>query len=694
MESIHYSILPLDPGAHLFEVNVWVQSPHPAGQRLSLPTWIPGSYLIREFARHLDSVEAESRMTPPAGHVSGALRASSRTRTAAGRASGAASGTAIGIRKINKNTWLCDPLPDARQGLLVRYQVYAWDLSVRAAHLDESHGFFNGSSVFLRVCGQEEQPCSVDILPPAGRAFERWRVATTLPRQEAMPGSGSGRRSRARGADDSAEGTSTRPQPEARKGARSAGKAGSMAATSTAASRRSPAMSETNEAGSFGRYRARDYDELIDHPVEMGTFQFAHFDTGGCRHEIAITGRVEVDMDRLIRDLKPICQTQISFFEPRTQRAPVDRYLFTTMAVGDGYGGLEHRASTALICSRNDLPWPGMEGMPAGYQTFLGLASHEYFHTWHVKRIKPACFDPYDLDQEVFTALLWVFEGFTSYYDDLMLVRSGVIDENAWLKLLEQNIRRVAGMPGHSLLSVAESSQDAWIKYYRPDENTVNAVSSYYVKGALVALCLDLTIRAKTQSKRSLDDVMRLMWERYGRDFYESTHTGRGVLEDGMPALIREATGINLSRQIRAWAHGTDELPLAACLKPFGVKLSLAAPSGQGAWLGARTGLKGGELTINSTSRGGPASNAGLSAGDTLVAIDGLRASETGLKALLARRRPGDDMQVVAFRRDELLTTTVRLGQVPGEATLSMAPGTNAARAAWLGSAKPPRRRR
>ncbi|MDO4231484.1 MAG: PDZ domain-containing protein [Lautropia sp.] len=695
MESIHYSILPLDPGAHLFEVNVWVQSPDPAGQRLSLPTWIPGSYLIREFARHLDSVEAEARVAPPVGHVSGTTHEFHRPRSSAARTSAHAPGTIIGIRKINKNTWLCDPLPDARQSLLVRYQAYAWDLSVRAAHLDESHGFFNGSSVFLRVCGQEDLPCSVDILPPAGHAFEHWRVATTLPRHEAMPGSAHAGTARARRADGAARGATTQPGPGAGKGRRSTGKAGSVAATPAASSRRGAAVPEAHEAGSFGRYRASNYDELIDHPVEMGDFLFTHFDTGGCRHEIAITGRVEVDLDRLVRDLKPICQTQISFFEPKTHRAPVDRYLFTTMAVGDGYGGLEHRASTALICSRNDLPWPGMEGMPAGYQTFLGLASHEYFHTWNVKRIKPACFDPYDLDQEVFTELLWVFEGFTSYYDDLMLVRAGVIDESAYLKLMEQNIRRVAGMPGHSLLSVAESSQDAWIKYYRPDENTVNAVSSYYVKGALVALCLDLTIRAKTQSKRSLDDVMRLMWARYGRDFYESQHVGRGVEEGGMPALIREATGLNLSRQIRAWAHGTDELPLAACLKPFGVKLVVnnAAESG-GAWLGARTVLKEGALTLASTARGGPASNAGLSAGDTLVAIDGLRATDAGLKALLSRRSPGDEIQVVAFRRDELRTATVRLGQTPGEHSLSTVAGSNAARAAWLGRVKPTRRQR
>ncbi|MDO5103731.1 MAG: PDZ domain-containing protein, partial [Lautropia sp.] len=369
--------------------------------------------------------------------------------------------------------------------------------------------------------------------------------------------------------------------------------------------------------------------------------------------------------------------------------APVDRYLFMTMAVGDGYGGLEHRASTALICSRKDLPWPGMQGTPEGYQTFLGLASHEYFHTWHVKRIKPACFDPYDLDRESFTALLWVFEGFTSYYDDLMLVRSGVIDQGAYLKLLEQNIRRVADNPGRHLQSIAESSQDAWTKYYRQDENSNNSISSYYVKGGLVALCLDLTIRAKTGSKHSLDDVMRLMWTRYGRDFYPVSGTGRGVKEDEMPALIKAATGIDLSRQIKAWAYGTAELPLAACLKPFGLSLRQDKGSSQpdGAWFGARTAVRDGELTIVSTQRGGPASNAGLSAGDKLVAIDGLRCTEAGLKTLLARRRSGDEIEVVGFRRDELFQLTVRLGQPPGQMALDLVEDANPARDAWLGKA-------
>jgi predicted metalloprotease with PDZ domain len=273
----------------------------------------------------------------------------------------------------------------------------------------------------------------------------------------------------------------------------------------------------------FGTYIAFDYDELIDHPVEMGDFALATFKAHGIQHDIVVTGRVpNLDMERLQQDLKAICETQIAFFEPKTKKAPMDRYVFLTMAVGDGYGGLEHRASTALICARADLPTtaaPKTAERSEGYVTFLGLCSHEYFHTWNVKRIKPAVFAPYDLQVENYTPLLWLFEGFTSYYDDLMLVRSGIISEATYFKLLGKTVGSVLRGSGRTKQSVAESSFDAWTKYYRQDENAPNAIISYYTKGSLVGLAFDLTIRAKTGGAKSLDDVMRALWERYGRDF-------------------------------------------------------------------------------------------------------------------------------------------------------------------------------
>ena len=601
MEGIHYSIAPIDPHAHLFEVALRIEHPDPDGQELFLPVWIPGSYMVREFARHLEAVTASS-----GGH-------------------------AVAIDKITKTRWRCAPLPGKRpRPLTIHYRVYAWDLSVRCAHLDANQGFFNGSSVFLAVTGREREPVSVDIHPPEGASYADWRLATTLPR---FPGDTSG---------------------------------GDWA---------------------FGRFRAVDYDELVDHPAQMGRFETVGFDVGGCHHEVVVSGAPGADLDRVARDLRPICAKQIALFEPTRPRGPVPRYLFLVVATPDGYGGLEHRSSTALICSRDDLPAPGMTTLTEGYKTFLGLASHEYFHTWMVKRIKPAVFDPYDWLQETYTALLWIFEGFTSYYDDLMVRRAGQFDDAAYLTVLERAINRVAAGAGRKLQSTAESSFDAWTKYYRQDENSPNSIVSYYVKGSLVALCLDLTIRARTRSRASLDDVLRLMWRRWGRDFYSVRQsTGHGLPEDGFPALVTEATGLDLREEIAAWAYGTGELPLAEVFEPFGVRLK-AAPGNGGAAIGARVAPRDGGVAILSAERDGPAALAGLSAGDVVVAIDGLRMTDARFKALLARALPGTPVRVHAFRREQLFEATMTLGSPFVETRLSISGGSASARRLWLDGA-------
>jgi predicted metalloprotease with PDZ domain len=597
---IQYRIRPSDPDAHLFGVELTIPVPDPDGQRLALPAWIPGSYMIRDFARHVVRIEA----------------------TAGGRP--------VPLTRLDKDSWQAARCAGP---LTLRYLVYAWDLSVRGAHLDRSHGFFNGTSVFLRVAGQERTRCEVLIEAPTHPACTGWRVATTL--------------------------------PEA--GARRWG---------------------------FGRYRAADYDELIDHPVELGRFDSLGFDAAGARHDVAITGRHDTDGERLTRDLQAICTTQAALFEPADGRAPVSRYLFQVMAVGDGYGGLEHRASTALICRRADLPHAGMQGMPEGYRSFLGLCSHEYFHTWNVKRIKPAVFADYDLARENHTRLLWVFEGFTSYYDDLMLARSRVVDSNDYLKLLAGTISTVLRAPGRFAQSVSDSSFDAWTRYYRQDENSPNAIVSYYAKGALVALCIDLAVRARTRGRRSLDDAMRLMWERWGRDFYALPPEARGGLaEDGFPALLVEATGVDLGREIRAWTQSCDELPLAEALRTHGVQFASAGADHAGAALGARLAIRDGLLQLTTVLNGGPAHAAGLAAGDTIMAVDGLRiADDRSLKALLDRRGPGAALRVHAFRRDELHECElVTANATPTEATLSVDPKAGAAQrrllSAWLPAA-------
>lgn len=336
----------------------------------------------------------------------------------------------------------------------------------------------------------------------------------------------------------------------------------------------------------------------------------------------------------------------------------MSRYVFLVTAVGNGYGGLEHRASTALLCSRNDLPFAGMSGLPEGYRTFLGLCSHEYFHTWNVKRIKPAAFTPYDLERENYTTLLWAFEGFTSYYDDLALLRSGAIELKDWLDLMAKTISNVLRTPGRLKQSLAESSFDAWSKFYRPDENTPNAVVSYYAKGALFALALDLTLRAKTDGRVALDDVMRALWERHGK-------TGIGVGEDDIRRIAEECSGLKLKRLFADGVSGTHDLPLRKLLAPFGVDLTLevtaaAKTPSLGVKINAEANVAN-EIRLATVFDGGAAQTAGLAAGDALVAVDGLRVTPSTLDKLLARHQPGDTVRIHAFRRDELMEFTVRL---------------------------------
>ncbi|MBV7484692.1 M61 family metallopeptidase [Bordetella sp. BOR01] len=568
-----YRLEPHDPAGHRYRITLTVPEPDPAGQQLALPAWIPGSYLIRDFSRQVETLQAR------------------------------AGGRQLAVTKLDNHTWQADPCNGPLQ---VEYTVYAWDLSVRGAHLDETHGFFNGTSVFLRVQGQENSPCLLDLAPPRG--IDGWKVYTSL--------------------------------PEAR------GQAG--------AARRH----------GFGLYRAPDYDALIDHPVEMGTPQVARFTAHGAEHELVFTGMApRLDLARIAADARRICETQIAFFEPRTKRAPFldssDRYVFMTMVVGDGYGGLEHRASTALMATRKDLPVLGQQGQGEGYRGFLGLVSHEYFHTWNVKRIKPAAFVPYHLQQPDLTRLLWIFEGFTSYYDDLMLLRSGTIGLTDYLRLLAKTITGVARSPGRRKQSVAESSFDAWTRYYKQDENSPNALVSYYTKGALVALGLDLAIRRDSGGTHSLDDVMRLLWQRYGRDFYRGKP--QGLPEDALPALVREATGVDVRRFVARYAYGTADVPLAELLAPHGVglqwKSTVNIPS-----LDVRTRKQDESLALATVLEGGAAHKAGLSAGDVLVAVDGLRVdAPAGLDLLLAQYRAGDRVTVHVFRRDELRAFKVRL---------------------------------
>ena len=435
-----------DANAHQFAIGLQVPAPA-AVQLVSVPAWIPGSYLVREFARHLSR-----------------LRARQGDRE-------------IEPRQLDKATWAfdCDD-SDGAPPLVVDYRVYAFDTSVRAAFLDADRGFFNGTSVFLRVHGREHEPHALVL----GALPEGWQAATALPES-----------------------------------------------------------ADAGDAGGDFHYTAADYDELVDHPFELGRFWHGEFDACGVPHEFVVAGALpRFDGERLLADAKRVCEAHIRFWhgaEAGPADVPFARYVFFLNAVDAGYGGLEHRASTALIAARRDLPRRGEAATGDGYATLLGLVSHEYFHAWNVKRMKPAEFSRIDYASENYTALLWFFEGFTSYYDDLLLLRSGLIDEARYLKLLAKTASAVLAAPGRHVQSVAQASFDAWVKYYRGDENTPNSTISYYAKGSLVALALDLALReAGDDGRASLDTVMRSLWQR--RD-------GGPIDEADILQAVREAVG-------------------------------------------------------------------------------------------------------------------------------------------------------
>ncbi|MFK7927558.1 MAG: M61 family metallopeptidase [Myxococcota bacterium] len=574
--SVHYAVVPSNPSGHLFTVTLTVDAPDPDGQILTLPAWIPGSYLVRDFAMHIVHLAAHDANGPVESH------------------------------KTDKQTWKVAPCAGP---LTVVYQVYAWDLSVRKAHLDQTHGYFNGTSLFLEVVGQSAGPQRVTLQPPTDPACADWRVATTLPRTS---GSHLG----------------------------------------------------------FGQFEAPDYDALIDHPVEMGTFEHASFEARGIPHEIALTGRFDVDIDRLIRDLKVICEGHLDLMGIPSD---LDRYLFQIMVVGGGYGGLEHRSSTSLICSRNDLPQVGEEELTDGYRTLLALSSHEYFHTWNVKRIKPAVFTPFDLSKETHTTLLWAFEGITSYYEPLGLIRTKVIKTDSYLELVGRKLTDVMRRPGRHLQTVAQSSFDAWTKFYKQDENNANAIVSYYSKGHMVALALDLTLRTQTHGKVTMDDVMRTLFERHGM-------TGVGVPEDGVQAVATELSGLDLSDFFAEALHSTGDAlwdRLVALLGRVGVTAALRPREGdkdrggkpgklkKDRWetagdLGIVT-LKGKVRTVRADSA---AMRAGLSAGDQLVALDGIKVG-SDIVERIAKKAPGTMVTLHVFRRDELLELAATVGQAP-----------------------------
>jgi len=561
LPAIQYTVWPADLHGHRYQVKLHIAAPNPRGQVLQMPAWIPGSYLIRDFSKQIESIEAYSVGTKKK----------------------------LPLERINNDQWR---LPKTNGAIEVITTVYAYDSSVRAAYLDTERGFFNASSLCLEVIGQHDLPCSLAIAAPEAGFADHWSVQTGL------------------------------------------------------------RAAKTDEHG-FGFYLAQNYDDLLDHPVAMGEFQIVHWKSNNVPHSMAIQGCINpVDAKRLAQDLEAICTCTINLFEPKTKQAPFRDYLFLVNAVLNGYGGLEHRNSTALLCRRDQIPQQDTPLDEAAYREFLGLCSHEYFHAWLVKRIQPKAFQPYDLSKRNHTRLLWLFEGFTSYYDDLQLFRSKRIDLKTYLDLVSTNWNGILRGPGKNKQSLADSSFDAWTKYYQADENTPNAVVSYYGKGALLALGLDLQIRAFSKNKQSLDGLMRLIWQKHGV-------TLDGIAEDGLDELIFELLGSGFSKtwtDMKArYIFGTEDLPIQ---KWIGSKLISVKPKSHSKLekiklqLGMRYADANGWLKITHVLDGGVAQLAGLAPGDLLASINGQRITSGRLDKVLASLTEGQHIHFCFYRDD------------------------------------------
>ena len=541
---LHYQIEFDDYRQHLIHVTLrFVADPT---QVLSLPTWIPGSYLIREFSKHIESVRAYDE-----------------------------EGRLLEIQKFEKNKWRL--FNTDHELITVEYDVYAYDLSVRGAYVDQTRLYVNPACACLGLEGQEDKAVEVELFLPD--ELKHFQLATGM-------------------------------------------------------------ASKSLVKGRF-TLKAKNYAELIDAPFELAEQTRFGFEANGIPHEFVVSGKHAMNAARMQQDIEKICATEISMFGS----APFSNYTFMTMATANSYGGLEHPNSTSLISPREDLPKANEPEEPSeDYQRFLGLCSHEYFHSWLVKFIRPENFVNYDLNKEGYTSLLWIFEGFTSYYDDLILLRSGVISQASYIKLLKTQIDRYLQNPGRFVQSVSESSFDAWVKFYRQDENSNNAGTSYYNKGCLVALCLDLGLRLRGSS---LDALMRKL--------YENAQKGIQVHERTIVELCNELTGDNWIEQVNHLINTTDELPLDQLFPEFGLSYSLK--NDKSLPLGLKLVDKPEGVLVQSARRDGAAAQAGLSAHDVIIAIDGLKAT---VKLIEKYAKQEGSYSILAFRRDELMSFDVK----------------------------------
>ncbi len=574
-----------DPHSHLLEVEMHVLGlAEDTEVVLRMPVWTPGSYLIREYSRHVQELVARGP-----------------------------DGDQRPVEKVDKASWKVDV--SACDSLVVTYKVFAHELSVRTNHVDGSHGFFNCVATCLYPDGQLDQPVELEVVPPAG-----WSVFCGLPRRTA---------------------------PD------------------------------------VWRFTAKDFDELFDTPVEMGPHRSVEFEVDGVPHQFVIWGKTDLSLEAIARDLpKVVAQNARLFGE-----IPYERYVFINHFVEGKYGGLEHRHSSVnLYHARFDSSEQDEDGdFGDRYSDFLRLLSHEHFHAYHVKRLRPEALGPFDYQRENYTRALWAVEGVTSYFDTYQLLQAELISAGRYVELLEKRIGRLLKVPGRFIHSLEESGFDAWIKLYRPDENTKNSSVSYYLKGEIVTWLIDLWIRHHTGGERSMADALRRLWAEY----YKAEDVGfpRGAGQAAVTAVAeRDADEV-----FRTLVRGRDEISWEEYLAPVGLKLEFEEVDEDRGWWGIETRRSSGRPKVSFVARHSPAEAAGLYAGDEIVAVDGWEATAKNIDDLVGNVEPGETVDVHVVRRARLERVPVTSGVAPSEkVTLKKRPNASeqatALLSGWLGT--------
>jgi predicted metalloprotease with PDZ domain len=542
--TISYTVSMSKPWTHLLEVEMrlkWNQMPPNA--QLKMPVWTPGSYLVREYARHVQDFAVKD-----------------------------AGGRPLNWEKINKNTW--QVATKGAKEIVATYRVYSNELTVRTNELNDEHGFWNNAALLMFPAGQLAAPSTVTIAP-----YGKWKIATGLP----------------------------------------------------------------SVSGKTNTFRAPNFDVLYDSPFEVSDFKEITFDVHGKPHRVVMSGEGNYDLKRIAEDVAKITDEGYKIFG----EFPYDSYTFIVNLRGGG--GLEHLNSTAL-------QWNRFGFKPeTRYKQFLGLVAHEYFHLWNVKRIRPDALGPFDYENENYTKLLWVAEGGTAYYESILLRRAGLISDKELLDARASTIEQLQNRPGRFETSLEEASFDAWIKYYRPDENAINNQISYYDKGEVVSMMLDVTIRTSSGGAKSRDDVLRYLYN----EFYKKD---RNYTPADFQKAAEMAAGKSLDDFFSKYVRGEAEIDYSGIVNGIGLQMSATEPDRSKAYIGADLAEENGRLTIRTVAANTPAYEQGLNTGDQIVAIDGYRASNTFLQNYLAERKPNDTVRLTVFRFDKLREFPFKLG--------------------------------